>query len=304
MTEFNQDSGDCEIATTKAYPARAPHRLEARSTIDATEQNGGPADTHVVVSAHQAAARFERARLSLAAPPPDAADQGTALTTRLEEASMAVPLRAMPLRAMMTRPTTGPAIAGPDAFASDGHPPGDFRLPTAWTRPGAALEPADAGLTPERHALIIRSVAAACLATAFGLVAWLGTTGGPAVAPPTMLAAPPSVPALPLTSGFAPPEVTQPRVSQANISTAQILAVAERFVATGEVLAARAMLEERAGQGEPRALFALAETYDPNLLASWNARDAEPSRTYARFLYEAARRGGITDAQTRLDALR
>jgi hypothetical protein len=64
------------------------------------------------------------------------------------------------------------------------------------------------------------------------------------------------------------------------------------------------MLEERAGTGEPRALFALAETYDPNMLASWNARHAEPSTTYARFLYEAARRSGIVEAQIRLDALK
>jgi hypothetical protein len=92
--------------------------------------------------------------------------------------------------------------------------------------------------------------------------------------------------------------------SQEQISTAQILAVAERFVANGDVLAARAMLQERAGSGEPRALFALAETYDPHMLASWAAKDAEASITYARFLYEAARRGGMAESQTRLEALK
>jgi hypothetical protein len=190
---------------------------------------------------------------------------------------------------------------------------GELKLPATWYQGNTAPAAAE-GLSPERHALLIRIVAATSLALVFGLVAWLGAGGNTAIAPSPMQAA--SVPTEPIrmtfgqfASGWAPETPVQPSTdsasaSQASIPTAQILAVSERFVATGDILAARAMLEERAGAGEPRALFALAETYDPNLLASRNAGFAEPNRTYARFLYEAARRGGVAEAQTRIDALR
>ena len=93
-----------------------------------------------------------------------------------------------------------------------------------------------------------------------------------------------------------------PRESYLNVE--KILAVAERFVATGDILAARAMLSDTAAAGDGRALFALAETYDPNLLSSWNAHTVEASAPYARLLYEAALKAGVADAQTRLDALK
>ena len=170
-------------------------------------------------------------------------------------------------------------------------------------------------MSPERRAQVIRGSAAGCLATGVALMIWLGTVGERTPTAPVA----PSI----LISSLAPIEGTQqpsrqdiqpaarplvltPREAQSRglVTTAQILAVAERFVATGDVLAARAMLNDTAAAGDPHALFALAETYDPNLLASWNATNIEPSPAYARQLYEAARRGGVADAQTRLDALR
>ena len=188
----------------------------------------------------------------------------------------------------------------------------DLRLPAAWyAKPKEVVEIGD-HLTSEHHGFLIRAAAAACLTTATGLLVWLGTMSTQPAAPP----APRTEIHIPaLASGFAPARSAVPTpveaarpasapATQDQITTAQILAVAERFVATGDVLAARAMLQDRAGSGEPRALFALAETYDPHMLASWSAGDAEPSVTYARFLYEAARRGGIAEAQTRIEALR
>ena len=186
----------------------------------------------------------------------------------------------------------------------------ELRLPAAWYAKPQTPSVATEGLTLEQHAHLIRGVAAACLTTAAGLLIWLSTMSS---IPPS---APPPGQSASLISGFAPgvAAVTAPVLperraapepaSQDRITTAQILAVAERFIATGDILAARAMLQERAGLGEPRALFALAETYDPHMLSSWAARDADPSVTYARFLYEAARRGGVADAQTRIDALK
>jgi hypothetical protein len=193
------------------------------------------------------------------------------------------------------------------------HEVSELRLPAAWYAKAKDIVEVSPGLSPERHGLLIRGAAAACLTTAAGLLVWLSTMGNP---PPQPLGNRTEVQIPALASGFAPVRTGVPSptlaarpapsaaAAQDQITTAQILAVAERFVATGDVLAARAMLQERAGSGEPRALFALAETYDPHMLASWAAQDAEPSVTYARFLYEAARRGGIAEAQTRIEALR
>jgi hypothetical protein len=178
-----------------------------------------------------------------------------------------------------------------------------LRLPSAWYAKASDSVPATEGLSPERHGHLIRGTAAASLALGVVMLGWLGMGGTTSTTPPPSSARASIVTSLVPISEFAPAALVD-EDPQRLIPTAQILAVAERFIATGDILAARAMLSNRAGSGEPRALFALAETYDPSMLASWNARDAEPSTNYARFLYEAARRGGIAEAQTRLEALR
>ena len=52
------------------------------------------------------------------------------------------------------------------------------------------------------------------------------------------------------------------------------------------------------------AAFALAETYDPNMLAAWGARGWAADVGQARALYRKALAGGISRAQSRLDALK
>ncbi len=257
------------------------------------------------LTAHVAAARFETAAHAGVLPQ---AQRATPIAAQVHLAQTA-------LTASMAQPVPATArapllLASAATDAEQGV--SDLRLPAAWYAKPKEVVEIGGHLTTEHHGLIIRAAAAACLTTAAGLLVWLGTMS----APPTTPLAPRTEIQIPaLASGLAPvrPAVTTPAaaprpasapVTQDQITTAQILAVAERFVATGDVLAARAMLQERAGSGEPRALFALAETYDPHMIASWSAGDVEPSVTYARFLYEAARRGGIAEAQTRIEALR
>jgi hypothetical protein len=209
-----------------------------------------------------------------------------------------------PQRRQVARPVSVPAVLAEVDPMADEPEPG---LPATWYNRPAVTE--NRALSPERHAFLVRTAAAGCLTLAAGLLFWLNTMSRPPATPTTPSAAELSAS---LISNWAPPAAIstpnrQPKtdaLTQDQISTAQILAVAERFVATGDVLAARAMLQDRAGAGEPRALFALAETYDPHMLASWDEKTAEASVTYARFLYEAARRGGVAEAKTRLDALR
>lgn len=244
------------------------------------------------LSAHAAAAQFDLASILET---PHATSRDRALLAPGQRASTEV----------TTRSATG-RRAGMDKAGDADKARETGRLPSAWYK--QADEIAEAA-RKERTALIIRGGAAACLLTGGALLFWLGAFGGKSLSDQrTTTAAVTSVRLPPMASTLGPIIPTPPPVVERNaralVTTAQILAVAERFIAEGDVLAARAILSDTAANGDARALFALAETYDPNLLASWNAQKVEASPAYARLLYEAAMRAGMPDAQFRLDAIR
>ncbi len=299
MSDKERDGGNA-TEVTRPIGRRQPFGMNTVGMNTEAQSNS--------TNAHLAAARFDTvSRMETAKPP--AASALSASQPYSERSLIGEPM----MLAITSSPQRAMQVAA--SVIEGEHEAPEMRLPAAWYAKPKDVVEIRPGLSPERHGLLIRATAAACLTTAAGLLVWLGTMGNP----PTLTPSPANraelqIPAL--ASGFAPARTDVPTPTlaarpapsvpalQDQITTAQILAVAERFVATGDVLAARAMLQDRAGSGEPRALFALAETYDPHMLASWSAGDAEPSVTYARFLYEAARRGGITEAQPRIEALR
>ncbi len=77
-----------------------------------------------------------------------------------------------------------------------------------------------------------------------------------------------------------------------------------RLVHEGNVLAARTLLATAAGATSPRALFLMAETFDPNMLAAWGTRGVAADPDRARALYAAANALGHDKADGRLDALK
>lgn len=79
---------------------------------------------------------------------------------------------------------------------------------------------------------------------------------------------------------------------------------AERMIATGNVAAAREVLGRAALTGDAASRFALAETYDPNVLAAWGHKGVSADPTTARLLYEQALAAGDERAKRRLTALR
>jgi hypothetical protein len=90
----------------------------------------------------------------------------------------------------------------------------------------------------------------------------------------------------------------------ANASEANgLLARAKALVVQGNILAARTVLERAAETGSAQATFALAETYDPNVLATWKTRGTRGDATRARDLYARAYEGGIKTAKDRSDSL-
>ena len=84
---------------------------------------------------------------------------------------------------------------------------------------------------------------------------------------------------------------------------AGLLARAKVLVGQGNIRAARDVLERAAETGSAQAIFALAETYDPKVLATWRTLGTRGDATRARDLYSRAYEGGIKAAKDRSHAL-
>jgi hypothetical protein len=83
-----------------------------------------------------------------------------------------------------------------------------------------------------------------------------------------------------------------------------LLAQVAQHIESGDVAGAREMLVGADDGGQGAVFFALAETYDPNMLAAWGTRGVASDAAKARTLYQKAFGIGVVRAQNRLDALR
>jgi hypothetical protein len=84
----------------------------------------------------------------------------------------------------------------------------------------------------------------------------------------------------------------------------ELVAQAERRIASGDIAGAREVLASNDAAASGPITFALAETYDPNMLAAWGTRGVSADVTKARSLYFRARDLGVVRAQVRLDQLK
>ena len=83
-----------------------------------------------------------------------------------------------------------------------------------------------------------------------------------------------------------------------------LMEFASKLIAQADISAARLVLERAASSGDTRAIFALAETYDPNVLSAWRVRGIKGDRNRANALYGDALAKGETEARSRIIALR
>lgn len=83
----------------------------------------------------------------------------------------------------------------------------------------------------------------------------------------------------------------------------ELLNRAHGFIADGNMQRAREILSDSVLIDNPKAAFALAETFDPNILAATGAQGARAEVERARMLYGKALAGGVAAARKRLDAL-
>jgi hypothetical protein len=97
-----------------------------------------------------------------------------------------------------------------------------------------------------------------------------------------------------------PPRQVEPVRSRAD----DLLAMAKRRIEGGDVAGAREIMLQAPETGSSAPMvFLLAETYDPNMLASWQTRGVTANPERARALYLKARDLGDSRAQQRLDWL-
>jgi TPR repeat protein len=107
-------------------------------------------------------------------------------------------------------------------------------------------------------------------------------------AAPTMVAAAPA-------NAVAPPA----RAVDAD-ELALLMKRAKEMLSAGDIPAARLLLRRAADAQEPTAALMLAQTYDPAILGTQDARNIIPDPETARVWYQKAAQLGSTDAQRRL----
>ncbi|HEX2134762.1 MAG TPA: hypothetical protein VHG30_02495 [Microvirga sp.] len=122
----------------------------------------------------------------------------------------------------------------------------------------------------------------------------------PADAPSAL--APPPLPDIKPTTEKATPASAPPAVSRDEAR--RLMARASELIALADVSGARLLLGRAASSGDARAIFALAETFDPNMLSAWGVRGIKGDRERASALYAEAHANGVSEAQARLTGLR
>lgn len=94
-----------------------------------------------------------------------------------------------------------------------------------------------------------------------------------------------------------------PDPTESSQPVAEVLREAARNVRDGDIVAARTLLLSREADAHPEVLFHLAETFDPNMLAAWNARNLRADTQRALMLYRKSQDLGLPSASTRIAML-
>ena len=115
------------------------------------------------------------------------------------------------------------------------------------------------------------------------------------VAPPSPAAAPARA-----ASASAPAE----RIVLPAAELQRLTSRASELLRLGDISGARLLLGRAAASGDARAIFALAETYDPNRLAALGVRGIRGEPERAKALYAEALAEGVAEARLRLSDLR
>jgi hypothetical protein len=125
--------------------------------------------------------------------------------------------------------------------------------------------------------------------------------------PSPSVAAAPSAAASPVpdtqpASGKAAPAPVRKEVSPDEVR--RLMARASELIALADISGARLLLKRAASSGDTRAVFALAETYDPEKLSAWGVRGITGDRERASALHAEARANGFSEGPSQMIGLR
>jgi hypothetical protein len=111
------------------------------------------------------------------------------------------------------------------------------------------------------------------------------------------------LPALRAAEPAAAPVSTVLPSPASEISWTSVIAEGRRRIRSGDIAAGRNLLTRPVAANNAEAILALAETYDPNMLAAWGIMDASADVAIARQLYTKALDAGLEPARARLKGL-
>src|SRR5450631_1377493 len=100
------------------------------------------------------------------------------------------------------------------------------------------------------------------------------------------------------------PSRPQPPSAMSSAEEAQLVARAESLIKQFDFVGARLLLAHALEKGSARAAFMMAETYDRQVLRSWQAYGVRGDAQMARHFYQLAAAAGIEKARERVEALR
>jgi len=103
-------------------------------------------------------------------------------------------------------------------------------------------------------------------------------------------------------SGHSPENVSVLASQKSLVSEA--MKQAKKAITSGNLVAARKILAQQASLGDGSAVFSLAETYDPNVLAAWGTHGQEADAEKAKMFYAMALTQGVEKAKQRIQALK
>jgi hypothetical protein len=123
----------------------------------------------------------------------------------------------------------------------------------------------------------------------------------PVVTVPEPSPKPPVVTAAEPEPSPKPPDFVTRQIARDEV--ASMLRRADDFIKSGDLSAARLLLQRAAEAGDVQAALTLAGTFDPNVLKALGLRDGAPDIAKARLWYERAAKLGSADAPLRLQQL-
>lgn len=178
--------------------------------------------------------------------------------------------------------------------------PHDVQLkdPTRLSGPANQTTDANAARAPQRQVAMLpsREEISSAYQAALQNRAPEPAAAAPLAAISPVVVVPPAAPA----PAAAPPQPARPVDAE---EVANLMQRAKTFLASGDLMSARLLLERAAELQQADAALLLAQTYDPDVLGTSDVRNTTPEPAKARAWYQKAAQLGSADAQRRLAQL-